>query len=171
MNATYEKNIAYKVNREAEAARDLIAALSSDDATLRHDMVEGETNLLEALQAAIDEIDESEAIAAGCKDREAVFAHRRAAAESRVARIRASIEQALLISDMSAVRLPGATITVKDRAPAPIYDDESAIPAQFWKPGAPKIDRDAIKAAMDAGQEVPGVSRSNGGISLQIRRK
>lgn len=165
------KHLPWTVGRQAEAARDLLASIHSDDETLNHDMVEGETDLLEALNLAIVEMDEAEAIAAGCKDRIDVFAARKAQAERRIERIRALIEQALQCVDMPSVRLPLATLSVKATAPKPIYEDEAQIPARFWKSGDPKLDQAAIKAAIDAGETIPGVSQTNGGISLQIRRK
>ena len=166
-----EKRLAYKVGREAEAASDLLASLRGDDEAVQHDMVEGETGLLEALEAAIIEMDDAEAIVAGCKDRIAVLSDRKAQAERRIERVRGLIEQAMHRVDLPSIRLPLATLSVKETAPKPIYEDEAKIPARFWKTGNPTLDRAAIKAALDEGETIPGVSKSNGGISLQIRRK
>lgn len=166
-----EKRLAYKVSREAEAAADLLASLRGDNETVQHDMVEGETGLLEALEAAIVEMDDAEAIVAGCKDRIGVLADRKAQAERRIERVRGLIEQALHRVELPSIRLPLATLTVKETAPKPIYEDEAQIPARFWKTGNPTLDRAAVKSAIEAGETVPGVSMSNGGISLQIRRK
>lgn len=65
------------LQRESSAARDLIAELQSNDAQLTHDMVEGETGLLEAVTAALDEIDDCEIIITGCKEKERQIADRR----------------------------------------------------------------------------------------------
>ena len=170
MNAN-EKDIAYALRRQSEAARTLLASLSSDDDTLNHDMVEGETDLLEALTAAITEMDESEIIKSGCADRIATYEDRKRQADKRIERIRGLIEQALAVAKIPTVRLPLATITLKATNPKPIYEDEASIPARFWKPSAPSLDKSEIAKAIAAGEEVPGVSLSNGGISLQIRRK
>lgn len=166
-----DRHLSKTLSREAEAARDLLAQLASDDETLCQDMVEGETGLLEALTAAVAALDDAEAQIAGCKDREDVFKVRRAAAERRRDRIRALIEQAILRADMQGVRLPVATLTVQATKPAPIYDDEAAIPARFWKAGIPTLDKAAIKDALKSGETIPGVSLTNGGVTLHIRRQ
>ena len=48
---------------------------------------------------------------------------------------------------------------------------EALIPAKFWKPQDPKLDRAAVAEALKAGETVPGASLSNGGLSLSIRVK
>ena len=166
-----DRHLSKTLTREAEAARDLLAQLASDDDMLNHDMVEGETGLLEALTAAVAALDDAEAQIAGCKDREDVFKARRVAAERRRERIRALIEQAILRADMQGVRLPVATLTVQATKPAPIYDDEASIPAKFWKAGTPTLDKAAIKEALKSGETIPGVSLTNGGVTLHIRRQ
>ena len=167
---TEERDISYRIQRESEAARDLLAAIGDDDEATLHDMIEGETGLLEALTTAVCIIDEAEAQIAGCKDREKVFADRRAQAERRISRIRSQIEQAIAFVDVQTWKLPTATLTIKAVPPKPIYDDEAAIPARFWRAGDPKIDKSAIADAIKAGEEIPGITMSNGSISLQIRR-
>lgn len=160
-----------RMKRETEAARDLIASLRSDDETLRHDMVEGETSLLEALSAAMDQLDEAETLIVGLKDREETYKSRRSAIEKRRDFIRGMIEQAVARSDLKSVRLPCATLSAKATPRQPIYTDEASIPAKFWKAGDPKLDKKAVKDALDAGEEILGVTLSNGGLTLQIRRQ
>jgi hypothetical protein len=47
--------------------------------------------------------------------------------------------------------------------------DEAAIPADFWKPSDPKLDKKAVGEALKAGREVAGAMMSNGGETLQVR--
>jgi hypothetical protein len=161
--------IAKGLNREAIAAASLMADLRTDDAELAHDMIEGETDLLEAIAAAIDEIDQCEIIAAGCKAKEDEIAKRRHRATARADRVRALIEQAMVLAEMPTARLPTATLTVKAFPPRPVVTDESLIPSTFWEPQPPKLDRRALNEAAKAGA-VPGVEMTNGSVSLQIRR-
>lgn len=156
---------------EADAARDLIAELNSDDAALVHDMTEGETGLMEAIDAALDEIDGADVVIEGCKAKIAQLKERADAAERRQERVRTLLEQAMLVAGLDTVKRPCATLSVSRRAPKPIYTDESAIPTRFWKQPDPVLDRAAINAAVKDGEAVPGVSLSNGGTSLTIRRK
>jgi hypothetical protein len=155
--------------REVREAADLLAELRSDDAELNHDMIEGETGFFEVLGAALDEIDQCEIIAEGCKVKAEEIGKRRSRAEARAARIRAMIEQAMVSIDLSTARLPTATLTVKSTGPKPIVADESLIPAEYWEPQPPKLNRRALNEAAKRGP-VPGVDMSNGSVSLQIRR-
>lgn len=159
------------LSREARAAADLLAGLATDDAEFAHDVVEGETNLLEAVAAAIAEIDQCEIIAAGCKAKGEEIDKRRNRAETRAARVRACIERALVMSDLQNVVLPTATITVKHLPPRLIVDDESLIPAEFWVAQPPRLDKNALNAAAkDRPGRIPGTATTNGSVSLQIRR-
>ena len=155
--------------RQSQAAAELLAELRTDDDDLAHDMVEGETDFLEALGAAVDEIDACEIVVAGCKVKEDEIGKRRRRAEDRAARVRALIEQAMLTVDLPSVRLPTATLTVKAVPPKPIIADESAIPAEFWEAQPPKLDKRALNAAAKD-RQIPGVEMTNGSVALQIRR-
>lgn len=160
---------ATRLGQESEAARDLLSALGDDDDEINHDIIEGETNLLEAVEIALAEIDECELLIAGCKDRITTYQSRKGRLEARKDRVRALIEQAMLRVGLPSLKLAGATLSVKRTSPKIIITDESAIPAEFWK-SEPKLDRSALaEAAKD--RAIPGVEMSNGGAALQVRRK
>lgn len=164
--------VADKLAREASAAKGLIADLRGDgfDEDTQHDMAEGETSIMEAIDAAIAEMDECAAIVAGCKAQAEVYNSRASKFSARADRIRGLIEQAMVIADLATVKRPTATISVKKTPPKPMVTDESLIPSQFFKPQPPKLDKAAINDAIKAGETVAGVQLDNGGISLQIRR-
>lgn len=157
------------LSHESAAAAELMAELRTDDAELAHDMIEGETGLLDAIAAALDEIDQCEIIAEGCKAKAEQIANRKRRAEARAARVRAMIERAMVTAELATVRLPTATLTVKTLRPKPVVTDESLIPSKFWIPQPPKLDHAALN---DAAKHVtvPGVGMTNGTVSLQIRR-
>lgn len=161
--------IATSLTREAQAAADLMAELRSDDAELTHDMIEGETGLFEAISAVLDEIDACEIIATGCKAKSEEIGRRKSRAEGRAARLRAMIEQAMVAADIPTARLPTATVSIRAVAPKPVIEDESLIPSEFWRPQPPVLDRKALNEAAKA-RAIPGVGKTNGGASLQIRR-
>ena len=164
--------IADKLAREGSAARDLIAAIRADghDDETAHDMAEGETSIMEAIDAALFEMDECAAIVAGCEAQMEVYDARKVKFQARAVRIRGLIEQAMVIADLPTAKRPTATVTVKRTPPKPIIADESLIPSQYFKPQPPKLDKTAINDAIKEGASVPGVQMDNGGISLQIRR-
>lgn len=161
---------ANRLRRQADAARDLMQELSGHDEDTRHDMAEGETDFFEAIDAALSEIDECAVIVAGCAAQIEAYRARQDKFKGRADRVRGLIEQAMVIADIPTIRRPQATLTVKATKPAPIVSDEAAIPAKFWKTQPPKLDKTAINAAVKDGETVPGVTMTNGGTSLQIRR-
>lgn len=164
--------IADTLRRQADAARGLIASIRQehDDEDLVHDGAEGETSIMEAIDMALSEIDDCEAIVAGCKAQSEVLLSRAAKFSQRRERVRALIEQAMLIADLPTAKRPTATVTVKRVPPNLVIADESLIPSRFFKSPPPVLDKVAIKAAAKDGETIPGVTFDNGGISLQIRR-
>lgn len=95
----------HSIVRQTEYAKRLLVDLRASghdgDAELVADTIEGETSLKEAIEAALSEIDEEEAIQIGCEAKEAEFAGRRIASKKRVERIRAMIEQAMLATEQT----------------------------------------------------------------------
>lgn len=171
-------NVEYGLRRQTEAARDLLSALrdqgADDDAHLVADTIEGETNLHEAIVAALDEIDEAEVLILGGKAKIEQLTGRVAAEEKRVDRLRAAIERAIVTSEMpTPIKLATATISVSKRKPGVVIDDEAAIPSRFFvqpPAPAPKLDKKALADAL-AAEPVAGAHLDNGSLSLTIRRK
>jgi hypothetical protein len=171
------ENTERKMHIQVEAAKKLIASLrdmdATDDAELVADAIEGETGLIEALDAALAEIDECEILIAGLDDKIKAFDARKKQQKDRAERIRALIEQALVSTDVQSLRLPSATISLSKRAPGLVITNEADIPARFWveqERPAPKLDKKALADALKAG-DVPGASLDNGSLSLTVRRR
>ena len=158
------------LKRESGAARDLLSSLGELDEETRHDTAEGETSLFEAIDAALDHLDECAAIVAGCESVMGTYRDRADKAKARAERVRGLIEQAMLIAEIPSVKRPRATLSVKATKPKPMIADEASIPARFWKQPDPVLDKKAINEAVAGGEDVPGVTTDNGGTSLQIRR-
>jgi hypothetical protein len=143
------------------------------DQELVADTIEGETNLTEAIESALAEIDEEEAHIIGLKAKEDAFAERRRKKEAKVDRIKALIEQAMMVSEQFSMKLPTATLTLAERKPGLIITNEADIPTRFWieqERPAPKLDKKALRAALDE-EPIPGATLDNGSRSLSVRRK
>jgi hypothetical protein len=169
--------VEFNVARQAEAAKRLVANLkdqgAADDAELVADSIEGETSLLEAIEAALAEIDEEEVHIVGLKAKEEAFAERRRKKEAKVERVKALIEQAMMVTEQFSMKLPTATLTLAKRAPSLIVTNEADIPVKFWieqERPAPKLDKKALLAALKD-EQIPGASLDNGSVSLSVRRK
>lgn len=170
MSVRTKDKTAIDVQRSAAAARSLVAELNTDDDNLRHDMVEGETDLFEAIAAAINEMDECDITIAGCKAKVSEITERISRTTRRAEKLRGLIEQAMVIAELPSVKLPTATLSVKSLPPKPLYVDESLIPAEYWEQPDPVLDRGKILSNFKTGKAIPGVSATNGTTSLQIRR-
>ncbi len=172
-------DVDYNLHRQTEAAKSLLSSLRDqgvdDDADLVADAIEGETNLLEAIEAALAQIDECDVLITGLKAKEEEFETRRKSIERRAERVRALIEQAMLATDQTTLKLPTATLSLTKRAAALIVTDEADIPAKYWveqpRP-APKLDKKALTADLrEAKAAIPGATLDNGSFSLTVRRK
>ena len=188
------------LRRETEAAKNLLAGMretiGDEDMALLADTIEGETNLLEAIDTALSEIDETEVLISGLKEKEGQFAQRRRSMEERVRRFRSLIEQAMAITEQAKLRRPAATLTLRKLPPDVVITTEADIPSEFFvpqPPPPPKLDKAALKealrqrekridlaASLEGGEErvralaeipaIPGAILNNGSFSLQIRR-
>ena len=165
----------HNLREQAKAAAGLMDILRArdmdDDAVLVADTIEGETSLYEAIDAALETIDGCAIIVAGCKSVEADIKARRDRAADRVTIVRAAIEQALLIADVSQkIVRPTATLTLKKYDPKRIVEDESKIPSEFFLPQPPKLDRKLLNE-VEPGKNIAGCYMDNGSVGLTIRRK
>ena len=142
------------------------------------------------------EIDESEALILGLKEKEGQFSKRRRAMEERVKRFRSLVEQAMAVAEQQKLRRPTATLTLRKLPPDVVVTSEADIPSEFFvpqPPPPPKLDKAALKEALQKREKkvefaasledaeereralaslppIPGAMLNNGGFSLQIRR-
>ncbi len=183
--------------KEATAAAALKEALGltdADDMGLTLDTIEGETNFFEALDAALERIVTLEGLQAGLGAAIERLEARRTRMGATIKRARTALEQALNILEIEkALERPAATVGLKKNPPAVVVVEEADIPATYWKPGDPKLDRRALLAALkereaafaaadkieDAAaraaafaaipEPIPGATLSNAPMSLNLR--
>lgn len=135
------------------------------------DTLEGATNLPEALLAVADEIRERECQSDAIKLRIAEMTERKNRIDRTAETLRNIVLRAMDSSGIKTVPGDTATLSVSDLSGELVVENESEIPAKFWKAGDPKLDKAALKKAVSDGEEIPGTRLSNGRISLTIRRK
>lgn len=171
MTAVRKSTEVRDLQREAQAAKAIREALATfDDADLTRDTIEGETNLHESIAAVMAMVTEAEILEDGLKAKIAQLTDRKAAIQRRQDSLRTIISQAMAIADLRTLPLPEATLSLAATPPGLIVTDEARIPAKFWKQQDPTLDRKALNEALKAGDDIPGVTRSNGGVALKIRR-
>jgi hypothetical protein len=177
----------FALSQELEAKQtllDQLRALAVEDPDFLTDLIEGETNLLELI-AALDASIVADKLQA-----------RKRAAENRIELKRRLLAHTLQQIGLKTLRTPTATLTIADASLKAIAVAPEDIPARWWKPQPPKLDQDGLTKAIRAREKalkeaeaipdveerdralaavetlhppIPGVTASNGGITL-IRR-
>jgi hypothetical protein len=160
------------LTKEIEAARILreqIAAIAGEDEELIRDTLEGETSLREIIAALVANEAEDEAILDGIRELSKRISERKARIERRIDFRRSLIATGMEVGEIRKLETPAGVVTVKAKPPSVTLIEEADIPARFWKPQPPKLDRKELLAALKEGESVPGATMSNGGTTIQIR--
>jgi hypothetical protein len=158
--------------RALDAARMVKAQIMqiTDDADAIRDTLEGETDLDGVMRALVLSIAEDEILVTGLNALIEGFTGRRDRFDRRIEGKRDLIRLALETADWKSRELDVGTVSLR-KAPAALrLTDEAAVPAAYWKPQDPKLDKKAVMAALKAGETVPGASMANGSPTLEIRR-
>ncbi|WP_246191674.1 siphovirus Gp157 family protein [Brucella intermedia] len=169
-NAKAQNYLAYDVTVLEREFADLVAAypeLAEDD-ELRADTIEGETDAYRVLGkiVAIERDANSMTLAIGERAKE--LAARKDRYTRRKDAMRALLLRLLKAADLNKVSLPEATVSVgKGRAGVEIVD-ESLLPDNVVKLKR-EPDKTAIKAALDAGEDVPGAVLREGQPGVTVR--
>lgn len=163
-----------RVQRELEAAkvlRDQIAELAAGDEDFIRDTLEGETDLPAIVRSLLAGIGEDEAMADGLDAYAKELSSRKERLANRAKLKRTLICTALEIAGRKAIETDVGTVTLSAVKPKAIVTEEADIPAEFFTPQPPKLDRSALSAALREGREVAGATLSNGGSTVRILRK
>lgn len=161
-----------KLGAELNHAIEIKRALQEHaDPRLILDMIEGETDLAECCVAVLEECNEDDILIEGLKAKIEELSVRKGRMEKSVETRRGIILMAMDKAGVQTIKSPIGTLSVRPTPPKTIIADEAQLPARFWKPGQPTLDRAALKAALDGGESIPGASLSNGGVSLSVRVK
>lgn len=149
----------YEIAAEHRRMVEALLQTDNDQQTIA-DTIEAESYPLEVkAQSVAYAIKTLQANAAAIKDAEGAMAARRKAMEAQADRIMNYMKLCMEVAGVNRVECPHFTIKVAKNPAAVQIWDEKQIPAAFWKqpetpPPAP--DKEAIKAAIKAGQDVPG---------------
>ena len=165
-------DIAHTLNREAEAAASLIASMKdvlAGDDDLTSDTIEGETNLVEAINHAVARLAEIDAHNDAIKTQISNLKKRSDRFDAQAERLRAAVTLAMEMATLKKLELPIATVSLRSVPPKVIIASEADVPSTFWKQPDPVLDKKAIMEALKAKTPVPGAELSNGGMSIQVR--
>lgn len=144
---------------EYRQAAETLADLDLPDEVVR-DTLDGMSGELEVKATNIVAMtQEWEALVVAMKDAEGKIAARRKALENRAARVRRYLLDGLLYAGVQKIETPLFRIAVRDNPAAVDVFQPELVPADFMRapePPPPAPNKAAIKAALAAGQDVPG---------------
>lgn len=166
----------FRLDREIDAAKLLRAGLGEmikDDPELAADMIEGETNLNEAIQAAVDRYAQDKCAVEAIKAHIELLQSRRARIEKRMALTRDLVCVALDQAGRKSVDTPLGTACLKRVPPGMNIDKEreGEIPPEYWKRGDPVLDKAKLKAALQEGKTISGAALNQGGVTVSFSFK
>lgn len=157
------------IRRHVEALTVAYPELCEDEQFLA-DVIEGETDVFEVLSILVRQANESKAICAGLSDYVKDIGERKGRIERRVEAKRALIMSIMDAAGLTKAALPEATLSIRAGSQKPVVDDANTLPDDLVRIER-KPDMAAIKAALEAGREVPGIHLSNAEPSLTVRVK
>lgn len=167
-----DRGVAYGLTVETQRARDLLADmrdLLGDDADAIGMTVESETNLQEAMHAALKRLAELNGLMNGIVGMIANLKDRGERLEKQRDTIRELLCVAMETAGQKKLETPIGTVSLRAVPPKAEIIDEALIPSRFWKPQDPKLDRKAVLDALKAKEAIPGAMLSNGGVTISIK--
>lgn len=142
------------------------------DEQLKLSTLEGETELTEIVSMLLAENEDDEGTIEAVKAQIVMRRERIERFERRMETRKNAIVSLMDTARQTKLPLPEATVTLRTLRPRPKVLDADALPDGFFTEQViRKPDMDAINAAFEAGKPVPGVTVTNGGASLSVRRK
>ena len=157
---------------ETAIARRILAALDDvldGDEQAQADTVEGETDLLPAIDAAIARLAELEALSAGLAAQIETAAQRRRRFTAQFDRIRNAVEDAMETAGICKREAPAGTVYHRSTQPRAVVTDVSLLPEEYLRRKPPEPMLIPIAAALKDGHDVPGAQLSNGGKTIAIK--
>jgi hypothetical protein len=143
---------------------------NADDETLR-DAVEGLTNLPEMLASILrSHLDDLSSLAA-LRTRILDMQERFARIEYRADKKRTLVASVMERAGIKKLTEPDFTASLREVPPGLVVIEEGKIPAPFWKPQPPKLDRKALLTALKAGEIVAGAALGNGSSTIAVRTR
>jgi hypothetical protein len=183
--------------KAAQLVREQVRDLVGEDLALIRDSVEGQTSLFEIISAMAEADGEEAALVEGVAAYIKQLQDRKKRIEERIEIRRALMANALDIAELPRLVTAAGTVTRKALPPKAIVIEEADIPARFYVPQEPKLDRAALLSALkeraaaiaeitaelgslDYKAElakidvnyppIPGATLSNAATTIQIRR-
>jgi hypothetical protein len=158
--------VAFQHNEIRRRIRD--ADPDIDDETLA-DTVEGLTDLHEIIAALIRSALADEALASGLKARIKEMEDRFTRLQDRASKRRQIARDVMMETEIKKITAPDFTVSVRSGNPGLVVVDERAIPAPYWEPREPRLNRQALLTELKQGAAISGAALSNPEPVLSVR--
>ena len=142
----------------------------TDEVTLR-DTLEGLSSLGDVLAAVVRSYLDDLTLAAAVAMRIDEMEERLSRIEHRADKKRKLVTTVMKNADIKKLAEPDFTASLRTVPPPLVVTDQKQIPIDFWRPQAPKLDREGLFAALKSGAVVPGVMLGNAQTTLSVRTK
>ena len=141
-----------------------------DEETLL-DTLEGLTDLHEMIAAVTRSRLDDLAISSALRSRISDMQERLSRIEHRADKAKDIVVDVMERAGIKKVSEADFTVSLRATSPSLIVSDEAVIPEEYWKPQAPKLDRQGLIGAMKAGAIVSGAMLGNGGVTISVRTR
>ena len=141
-----------------------------DEETLT-DTLSGLTDLPEILAEILRSALEDEAFSDGLALRISDMKSRHERLQQRALKKRKLALGVMVEADIQVLKVADFTASLKNSAPALQIITETLIPAAYWKPQDPKLDKLGLLAALKTGADIEGVKLSDIEKQLSVRTK
>lgn len=139
-----------------------------DDEDTLSDTLDGIAGAQDAIRALIRGARRDEASSKALDALISEYAARSADFDRRAVRRRLTAQRLMEAAGITKVMAPEFTVSTRNVPPRVDIYEEEAVPQEFWTT-VPKLDREKLREAVKAGQEVPGARLTNGGTTLTVR--
>lgn len=164
----------FNLRGEVAAAANLnrqLADIQKNDPEFMGAIIEGETNLFEAMEAVDKALAEDEMQVKALEGRIEELTGRKERLRRSAEVKRQLLASALVIAGKKQHRTTESTISLVDIPRKAMVLSEADIPSQYWVQPAPRLDKKALTAALKEGETVPGATLDNGGQTVRVLRK
>ena len=149
----------------------LLAQYPQADQETLQDTLEGITNLHEMIAAIIRSALVDEALQDGLRTRIEDMRQRLTRLDERRAKKRQLALEAMTEVGLKKLEQPDFTASARAGIPPLAVISEGIVPAAYWVPQPPKLDRQALLADLKRGAEIPGAQLGNPRPTLAVRTK
>lgn len=162
-------HLLHQATQAADVLKAQLREIAGDDEDVLRDTLEGEIDLKGLIsEAAVQNVTDAAQVK-GVADLIGQLLKRKDRIERRIAMRRVAILTAMQAGELRTVETPACTITRKAVPAKALILDEALVPAEYWRPSDPVLDKKAVLDALKEKREVPGACLSNGSETLQVR--